>query len=125
MQANLAFSLKLVRSLAFPIFGARVIVLMGSGASKNNLKRAKATFRTNAVVESLRDGIPPSIRKGDVIVIISPSSSQDYQAANKMASQGIASGVVLVNGFSKVRFLLFLFSPLFPTHALILTATID
>lgn len=88
--------------------GPKVIVLLGSGASTNNLKRAKQTIKGAAIVGSIKDGIPESIKKGDIVLVVSPSSPIDYQVANKMAAQGLTNGVVLINGFSKVRFAIYI-----------------
>jgi hypothetical protein len=50
----------------------------------------------------LKNGIPEDIGEGDVCVIVSPSVRQDYLAAQKIASDGVAGAVVLVNGLAKV-----------------------
>ena len=42
------------------------------------------------------------IGEGDVCVLVSPSVRQDYQAAQKIASDGVAGAVVIVNGLAKV-----------------------
>ena len=59
MQANVAFCAKLVKSFApIPMMGPNVVVLLGSGASMNNLKRAKQSIKGAAIVGSIKDGIP-------------------------------------------------------------------
>ena len=36
------------------------------------------------------------------MVVVSPCTQQDYQMAAKLANDGVASGVVLINGLAKV-----------------------
>lgn len=85
------------------MIGPNVFLLLSAGTSTKFLNKAKTLVKGASYVGSLKDGIPDSIRKGDVVVFVSPSSSQDYLIASKIASDKVASGVVLVNGLAKVR----------------------
>jgi hypothetical protein len=62
---------------------------------------------TGAALHSLRDGLPKT-SKGDVCVLLTPASSADYTAAERIASTGDVSGIVILNGFAKVSVLLYL-----------------
>jgi hypothetical protein len=104
IQANLAFAVKLARSLAplpVSVMGRnKVRILTSSSAAGTFIQKAKSKFKGN--IDSLRDGIPTSLTSEEVCILISPSSRQDYQAAQQIASDGLAKAVVIVNGFAKV-----------------------
>ena len=104
VQANLAFCAKLVRGIApLPMVGPKVRFLTSGTASANFQSKASRVIKGAASVSSLRDGIPEDIEEGDVVLLVQPSVRQDYLAAQKIASDGIAGGVVLVNALAKVR----------------------
>jgi ribosomal protein L14 len=63
------------------------------------MSKAAKTVKTS--IASLKDGIPEGVEAGDVCVVVSPSSRQDYMAARKIAIDGGA--VVIVNALAKVR----------------------
>jgi hypothetical protein len=85
------------------MIGPNVFLLLSAGTSTKLLNKAKTLIKAASYVGSLKNGIPDSIRKGDVVVFVSPSSSQDYLIASKIASDKVASSVILVNGLAKVR----------------------
>lgn len=98
-EANLGFCIKLVRSIApLPFVGPKAWLLMSSTASNSLFKKAKSSAG-GTTVYSLRDGLPP-VDTNNVCVLLSPSSRNDYQAAQTLASAG--TPVVIVNGFAKV-----------------------
>lgn len=98
--ANLAFASKLIGSLApLPFMGPKVWLLASSAASSSFLKTAKKSVGS-AQLFSLRDGLP-QVTTGDVCILLSPSSRNDYESAQRIASDGIAKAVVIVNGFAK------------------------
>lgn len=96
-KANLDFCNKLLRSISPLPFGPKTWLLMSSAASNSFLKKAQSTVGDG--VYSLRDGLPP-VEANNVCVLLSPSSRNDYQAAQSLASAG--TPVVIVNGFAKV-----------------------
>ena len=76
---------------------------MTSSASTNNfLTKAKSALKsTGANVDTLRNGIPDGISKGDVCILISPTGRQDYKMAQSLAESNAAKAVVIVNGLAK------------------------
>lgn len=104
-QANFAFAAKLVKSLSpLPFLGPDVYLLLSAAASQRVVGKARRSMKGAKYVGSLKDGVPGSFQKGDVVVMISPCISQDYQAAAQLAQDGVSGGVVLINGLAKVRF---------------------
>eukprot|EP00978_Attheya_sp_CCMP212_P011413 scaffold28117_cov56-Attheya_sp.AAC.15 len=101
-QANLAFAVKLLKSISpLPFMGPKTWLLTSSSASQSFMASAKSKSKgTGAALHSLRDGLPKT-SKGDVCVLVTPSSSADYNAAERIASTGDVSGVVILNGFAK------------------------
>jgi hypothetical protein len=99
-NANLLFASKLLSSIApLPFMGPKTWLLASSAASTSFLKSAKKSVGS-AQLFSLRDGLPEVVT-GDVCILLSPSSRSDYQAAQSIASAGIAKAVVVLNGFAK------------------------
>jgi hypothetical protein len=82
-----------------PFLGPKVWFLTSTTASSNFISKAAKVVKTS--IASLRDGTPEGIGAGDVCVVVSPSSRQDYMAARKIAADGGA--VVIVNALAKVR----------------------
>lgn len=100
-KANIDFAGKLVRSLSpLPFVGPKTWLLTSIAASPSFVTAAKS--KTSAQVHRLADGLP-DIAKGDVCVLLSPSSQKDYDIAKLLATDGVAKAVVIVNGFAKVR----------------------
>lgn len=85
------------------MIGPNIFLLVSTAASTSFLRKARERVKGASYVGSLRDKIPESIKKGDVIVVVSPSSSQDYLTASQLASSGVSRGIVLINGLAKVR----------------------
>ena len=101
-QANLAFCAKLVQSLSpLPFMGPKTRLLMNASTTGNLMAKAKKVAKSATSIHTLRDGIPDEIQKGDVCVLVSPSSRQDYQAAQQIASSGVAKAIVIVNCVAK------------------------
>jgi hypothetical protein len=104
-DANVAFASKLVKGIApAPFLGPNVALVVSSSASNSFLKKAQKV--KGATLFSLRDGIP-EVTKEDVCIFLTPSSRNDYQAAKSLAESCAAKAVVVVNGFAKVRPLIF------------------
>lgn len=99
-KANLAFASKLTKSISPVSFiGPKTWLLISSAASNAFFSAAKKAAGS-ATVHSLKDGLP-SVGKGDVCVLVTPSSRSDYEAAKTIASPDGADAVVLLNGFAK------------------------
>jgi hypothetical protein len=99
-DANLAFASKLISSLApLPFMGPKTWLLASSAAPSSFMRNAKKSAGS-AELFSLRDGLP-EVAAGDVCILLSPSSRSDYDVAQKIASEGVAKAVVVVNGFAK------------------------
>ena len=79
--------------------GPKIWLLASSAASSSFLNTAKKSAGS-AQLFSLRDGLP-QVTIGDVCILLSPSSRNDYETSQKIASDGIAKAVVIVNGFAK------------------------
>ena len=102
-KANFSFAAKLVKSLSWlPFASPNVYLLLSAASSSRVINKAQAVIKGAAYVGSLKDGIPDSFKAGDVVVILSPCIQPDYQMAAKLANDGVASGVVLINGLAKV-----------------------
>jgi len=98
-DANLAFCAKLARSYSpFPMIGPKIWLLTSASSSVNFFSKASRLVKGVSIVP-LKDGLSETIGKGDFCIVVSPSSRQDYLAANKLASGGFS--VVIVNGFIK------------------------
>ena len=54
---------------------------------------------------SLRDGMPDMnvFTSKDICIIVTPSTRNDYQIAQQIATSGQVGGVVIVNAFAKVK----------------------
>lgn len=104
-KANLAYCTKLARGLApLPMFGPKVWCLTSTAVSTQFMSKAKkALGAAGCSVTSMRDGLPAGVGPDDICIVVSPSSRQDYVIARDIASNGSVAGVVLVNGFAKVR----------------------
>eukprot|EP00980_Cylindrotheca_fusiformis_P007523 scaffold1561_cov129-Cylindrotheca_fusiformis.AAC.15 len=101
-DANLAFTAKLVQSLTgLPMIGPNVVLLTSASAPSSFLNKAKNIVKKASYVGSLKDGIPDSVEKGSIAVLVSPSSAQDYTTASKIASDGVVRSIVVVNGVAK------------------------
>jgi len=98
-EANLSFAIKLLKALSLPFVGPKTWLLTSSAASKSFFSAALSKVKSSEV-HSLKDGLP-DIGEGDVCVLVTPSSRNDYDAAKKIASDGNAAAVVIVNGFAK------------------------
>lgn len=85
-----------------PFGGPKVRFLTSTTASATFQSKATTKVTGATSVSSLRDGIPKDIEAGDLCILVSPSVRQDYLAATKIASDGIAQAVVIVNGLAKV-----------------------
>jgi hypothetical protein len=81
--------------------GAKTRLLTNTSATGKFMAKAKQVAKSATSIHSLRDGIPEEIQAGDVCVLVSPSSRQDYQAAQQIASSGVAKAIVIVNCFAK------------------------
>ena len=81
--------------------GPKVRILLSSSATASFVQKSTSIFK-GKTISSLRDGIPQDLIPDDVCILVSPSSRQDYQAAEKIASSGQVKAVVIVNGFAKV-----------------------
>jgi len=73
---------------------------VSSSGSKSFFDAAKSKVST-AVVHSLKNGLP-TMKDGEesLLVIIAPSTREDYLVAQKLANMG--KPVIVVNGFAKV-----------------------
>lgn len=101
-EANLAFAVKLAKSLSpVPFMGPDAIILTSSSASNAFLKAASKKAGGAATVLALRDGMPDDTAvTGDAVcILVTPSSAADYRAAEALATSG--KTCVLVNGFAK------------------------
>ena len=56
---------------------------------------------TGATVDTLRNGTPDGIAKGDVCVLIAPTGRADYKMAQSLAESNTAKAVVIINGLAK------------------------
>lgn len=96
-DANLEASLVIAKSFLPPPFGPGKVWVIPSRSStermKSNMKKKWSS------VHSLTEGLPP-VKSRDVCVLVSPSSSTDYDAAARLVANGNA--VVVVNGQAKV-----------------------
>ena len=97
-QANLEASLSIARSFLPPPLGPRnVWMVASSSASQRTFAAMSQRWK---LTHSLANGLPP-LKSRDVYIFVTPSSSSDYNAAQRLAANGNA--VVVVNGMSKVR----------------------
>lgn len=102
-QANFEFAAKLVKSLSWLPFGSpNVYLLLSAAASSRVIKKAQNIIKGAAFIGSLKDGVPDTLKEGDVVVVVSPCVAQDYQMASQIAKDGVSSSVVLINGLAKV-----------------------
>lgn len=101
-DANLSFVEKLLKSISpISFLGPKTWLLVGSAASNSLLRKSENTAKKcRSIVHSLKDGLP-EVEKGDVCVLITPSTKRDYDDASRIASDGIAAAVILQNGFAK------------------------
>ncbi len=89
----------------FP-FGPKINVLMSSAASNSYCTKAKKKIKggNNVQVLSLKAGIKEEmLSEKDICVMITPSTRADFQLAEKLASSGQVTAVVIVNAFAKVK----------------------
>lgn len=76
-------------------------VLVSSSASGSFLGKVQSKVKGSGAVFSLKEeGIQGMIRKGDVCVVLTPSSAKDYRVAKELADGGFKT--VVVNGLFKV-----------------------
>ena len=102
-QANFEFAAKLVKSLSWLPFGSpNVYLVLSAAASSRVIKKAQNIIKGATFVGSLKDGVPDTLKEGDIVVVVSPCVAQDYQMASQIAKNGVASSVVLINGLAKV-----------------------
>ena len=101
--ANLAFAAKLARALSPPLIGPQATLLTSASATRQFVRNAGKAYNR---VHELSSGLPDSVGKGSVFVLVAPSG-RDYAVAKQMAESG--ASVVLVNGFCKVRVLVVVF----------------
>ena len=104
-NANAEFTMQLIQSLKspLPLGPKKVIWLLTSSAASNSLYNlVQRKVSSPAKVHSLKNGLP-SVSNRDIAILITPSAKGDYVAAEKLASNGITSGVIIINGFAKVR----------------------
>ena len=103
-DANLETAQALVRALSplLPGFGP-LVWLLTSTAATNSLqtKADKVAKAAGGSHHSLKLGLPAGVKSRDVCVLVTPSNSQDYELAKRIANNG--NSVVLINGFAKVR----------------------
>jgi hypothetical protein len=94
--ANLKFAKKLIQSIApLPLFGPKVWFLTSTSASASFVSGSK---QAGGTMHSLRNGLP-KVSPSDVCLLVSPSSRNDYEAAQKLAS--MCKAAVVVNGCAK------------------------
>ena len=96
-SANLQFALQACRALSAP-FGDPPTLLTSAAATASFVQRAQKAYSR---VQSLKDGKPAIGKKGQVFVLVAPSSTRDYGVTKQLATDGAT--VVLINGFAKVR----------------------
>ena len=76
-------------------------VLVSSSASGSFLGKVQSKVKGSGAVFSLKEeGIQGMIGKGDVCVVLTPSSAKDYRVAKELADGGFKT--VVVNGLFKV-----------------------
>jgi len=107
--ANYETAQTLVRALSSPLDnllggaggGGPIVWLVTSSAASVPPSVANSNNKIN--VHSLRTGALPPVKSRDVCVLLAPCNRFDYEAAQRLASNGNA--VILVNGFAKVSVL--------------------
>ncbi|CAJ1909458.1 unnamed protein product [Cylindrotheca closterium] len=101
-SANFAFAAKLVKSLSgIPFLGPNVYLFLSAASSSRTISKAKSIIKGATYVGSLKDRIPDTFKTGDVVVVVAPCIGPDYSIASQLAKDGIASGVVIINGLAK------------------------
>jgi hypothetical protein len=77
---------------------------MSSASSKSFYTKTESKLKNNANLISLKDGMPSDdmLSKKDVCIVMTPSGRNDFLIAQKLASSGAVSAVVVVNAFAKV-----------------------
>lgn len=99
-EANLSFVSKLVKDLApVPFLGPKISLFVSSSATKSFFAGVKSKVK-GASLYSLKDGVP-EVEEGTVCIITMPSSRNDYQTAQNLATSGNVAAVVVINGFAK------------------------
>jgi len=102
-DANIAFTNKLVKDIGIPFFGPKVNVFVSSSASGSFMKKVqskvKGSYGSGAVFSLKEEGVQSKIGKGDVCVVLTPSSAKDYRVAKELADGGFKT--VVVNGLFK------------------------
>lgn len=102
-QANFAFAAKLVKSLSWlPFASPDVYLLLSAASSSRVITKAQSFIKGAKYVGSLKHGIPDTFQPKDIVVVVSPCIQQDYQMVSQLAKDGVASGIVLINGLAKV-----------------------
>ena len=93
---------KLVRGLApLPFGGPKVRIMTSTGASSTFVSSAIKKMK-GTTISSLKDWDNEDLTKGEICIVPSPSSREDYRAAQQLAFSGDVGAVVLINGFAKV-----------------------
>ncbi|KAL3913543.1 MAG: hypothetical protein SGILL_006443 [Bacillariaceae sp.] len=107
-QANLAFCIKMVKSIApIPIMGPKIWLLTSSASTNAFVAKAQGAAKgTAATVDTLRNGIPQGLAKGDICILISPTGRPDYNLAQTIITNNSdtttqKNAVVIVNGLAK------------------------
>ena len=103
-KSNLAFASNVLKSIApLPFMGPKTWLLVSSTASNAFLRNASSKAkRSGSTLHSLKEGLP-AVGKGDVCILVTPSTKSDYVAAQTIAAGGLVAAVILQNGFAKVR----------------------
>jgi hypothetical protein len=104
-DANLRFCQQLLQALGSPLnfgkTGATWLVLSSTATNRLTLAAQKICRQVYSLKsgqsQQQQDAKP---RKSDVCIVLSPSVSADYEAAHRLATDGVK--VVLVNGLAKV-----------------------
>jgi len=105
-EANLAFVSKLIGGIApsfNPFAGAKVTLAL-SASSTNNFRSKAETIakKTGAtLVSASSPSLTQEVGSDGICVFVTPSSRNDYMAAQNLAKSGAVKAVVLVNAFAK------------------------
>jgi hypothetical protein len=103
-DANVAFVSRLVGEIGLPFLGPKANVLVSSSGSNSFLGKVRSKVKSG--VYSLKEeSVMERMEKGDVCVVLTPSSAKDYRVAKELAEGGFKT--VIVNGLFKVRTLCF------------------
>jgi len=102
-NANIDFVAKLVQSLAqfsFMGMGPKINIMLSSSTSKSFYANLKSKVKGNVNIYSLKDKNDYN-NENDIFIFVTPTSSNDYKMAQKLASSSSKNNVILINGFAK------------------------